>query len=354
MLHCRRRAPGFVHGDLKPSNLLIDVGAGFRLKLTDFGIATSLELGEPECIRDLGTPFYRAPEGWDGRGKSAESDIYALGLILSEMFTGSHPFDGLTSVEEIKVRQAQGIKLPLFAVSGAETLPALIGRCLATSPSDRPTLEEIAGALDVAADDETPTAEREQRLALDWNNKGTALTALGKHRDAIASYVKALSLHGENRAAWANLALSFSKIGSLQDAEKAYKKCLSFPDAPASVHANYAAHLIRYCELDPQVAFQLALQHCDKAIRSDPNCADAWCNKAAALNSLGRYQDAAEAAQAARRLSPAKPYALVELAFAHWKLGKWRSARKFVEKALTADPNFGPAKDLKKMLRNRR
>ncbi|MEM6989110.1 MAG: serine/threonine-protein kinase [Myxococcota bacterium] len=77
---------GVLHRDLKPSNVMID-GEG-RLKIADFGLAALAgELGEHE-IRD-GTPAYQAPEQARGEAVTERSDLFALGLILREMFVGS-------------------------------------------------------------------------------------------------------------------------------------------------------------------------------------------------------------------------------------------------------------------------
>ena len=76
---------GVLHRDLKPANVLID-GRG-RARIADFGLA-----GFAEERRDgqgiAGTPGYMAPEQYAGKGTSTRSDIYALGLVLYELFTG--------------------------------------------------------------------------------------------------------------------------------------------------------------------------------------------------------------------------------------------------------------------------
>src|SRR6201985_438448 len=80
-----------VHRDIKPQNVLID--AEGRAKLTDFGISRQLEQdGMTATGRVLGTTDYVAPEQAMGRGTDQRSDIYALGVVLFEMFTGQVPF----------------------------------------------------------------------------------------------------------------------------------------------------------------------------------------------------------------------------------------------------------------------
>jgi serine/threonine-protein kinase len=80
-----------VHRDVKPQNVLID--AEGRAKVTDFGIARSLEAeGLTATGRVLGTTDYVAPEQALGEATTAQSDVYSLGICLFEMLTGDVPF----------------------------------------------------------------------------------------------------------------------------------------------------------------------------------------------------------------------------------------------------------------------
>jgi hypothetical protein len=81
---------GVLHRDLKPSNVMID-GRG-RARLTDFGLA--ITTGEPSGGPIAGTPAYMAPEQRAGEPVTVRSDLYALGLVLFELFTGRPAFRG--------------------------------------------------------------------------------------------------------------------------------------------------------------------------------------------------------------------------------------------------------------------
>ncbi len=86
---------GIVHGDIKPSNLLMTSDG--QIKLSDFGLS---RFGSDETQLDkvAGTPAYLAPELFSGLASSSQSDMYALGVTLFELTFGRLPFSGTTSI----------------------------------------------------------------------------------------------------------------------------------------------------------------------------------------------------------------------------------------------------------------
>ena len=86
---------GVVHRDLKPENIMVD--AEDRIKLIDFGIASlagARRLTFGKLSQVMGTPDYISPEQVKGKRGDARSDIYATGVMLYEMLTGTTPFPG--------------------------------------------------------------------------------------------------------------------------------------------------------------------------------------------------------------------------------------------------------------------
>lgn len=135
---------GILHRDLKPANVMID-GRG-RAKITDFGLAALARENGGEDP-SAGTPAYMSPEQLAGREFSARSDLYALGLVLYELFTGKPPFSGRTLDEIIRQRGQSTPGSPSDQVEGFDpAVERAILRCLENDPNRRP-----GSALAVAA-----------------------------------------------------------------------------------------------------------------------------------------------------------------------------------------------------------
>ncbi len=158
-------AQGVLHRDIKPANIMID--ARGELRITDFGLAGLADQLEGAEIRN-GTPAYMAPEQLTGQEVSVQSDLYAVGLVLYEMFTGKLPFEGNTVAEVTKLRQENRLTNPSTLVHDLDkTVERAILRCLDADPRQRPASAlALAGSLPggdplaaALADGETPSPE---------------------------------------------------------------------------------------------------------------------------------------------------------------------------------------------------
>ena len=136
---------GVLHRDLKPANVMIDADGNVRI--TDFGIAGLIEEIRDEDVR-AGTPAYMSPEQLAGQELTVRSDIYSLGLVLYELFTGKKVFDAPTLVQLLQLRKRDATPTtPSTLVRDIDPLvERAILRCLENEPDKRP-----ASAIQVAA-----------------------------------------------------------------------------------------------------------------------------------------------------------------------------------------------------------
>ena len=135
---------GVLHRDLKPANVMID-GRG-RARITDFGLASVVGEQGPADVRS-GTPQYMAPEQLQGREVSVRSDLYALGLVLYEIFTGKRAREAGSLAELMRLHQESTPVNPSSFVADLDPLvERVILQCLDPDPEERPI-----SALAVAA-----------------------------------------------------------------------------------------------------------------------------------------------------------------------------------------------------------
>ena len=134
---------GFLHRDLKPANVMLD-GRG-QVKITDFGLAGLAEGFSGAEIR-AGTPTYMAPEQLAGREVTLKSDIYSLGVVLYELFTGKPAYKAGSAAELSTLHETTPTN-PSTVVDGLDpAVERVILRCMEQDPDRRPQ-----SALAVAA-----------------------------------------------------------------------------------------------------------------------------------------------------------------------------------------------------------
>jgi WD40 repeat protein/serine/threonine protein kinase len=162
-----------LHRDLKPENVILPRDG--RLRVVDFGLATAqvTEHEKPDAraeptspeqqgaslsgdsislsqtrARVVGTPRYIAPEIWKRGDPSPASDVWALGMILYELFSGRHPYRALSRVEIYRTVRSDE---PIPPLPGTDVFPTelieTVSRCLEKDPQRRTSAARVAGTL---------------------------------------------------------------------------------------------------------------------------------------------------------------------------------------------------------------
>ncbi len=160
---------GVVHRDLKPDNVFLVSRAGKRdfVKLVDFGIAKLRNAagggsgaGDTQSGQIVGTPEYMAPEQCDDGTIDARTDVYSLGVIAFELFTGRLPFQGRTVTQLLLAHLQQRPPAPSTLAPGLDgELERLVLRMLEKAPEARPadmatvaaTLRQVRDRLEARA-----------------------------------------------------------------------------------------------------------------------------------------------------------------------------------------------------------
>jgi serine/threonine protein kinase len=146
---------GVVHRDFKSSNVMLvrASDASLRVVVTDFGLACGVRPGEtgdlPPETGMVGSPLYMAPEQVTGAPVSTATDVYALGIVLYEMVTGTLPFVGDGQVDSAHQRLQQAPEPPSVRRPGLNPRwESAILRCLEVAPSRRfARVEDVLRAL---------------------------------------------------------------------------------------------------------------------------------------------------------------------------------------------------------------
>jgi len=133
-----------VHRDLKPGNIMLRNDG--TVALIDFGISKSAAMPTADGRIISGTPYYMSPEQANGEPTDERTDLYALGVIVYQMLTGTKPYSG-EDADKILHNQREA-PIPTLP-AGLESYQSLIERLLAKNPAERfPSARELGGLIE--------------------------------------------------------------------------------------------------------------------------------------------------------------------------------------------------------------
>jgi eukaryotic-like serine/threonine-protein kinase len=166
-------AAGVVHRDLKASNVaVVKDGDAPQVKLLDFGIAKLLrntpgERGLTAVGQRIGTPYAMSPEQIRGGAIDARTDIYALGVLLFQLFTGRYPFMSDDPVEMERLHVEAPPPRPSALAPTSPAVDAVVLRCLEKDPAKRfPDVGSLLTALRAAVRGTVKAARQKRGVAI--------------------------------------------------------------------------------------------------------------------------------------------------------------------------------------------
>ena len=139
---------GIVHRDIKPANIM--VVSGTNIKVADFGAAFLKSGSEPQIESGVGSPYYMSPEQVNGEALGHQSDMFSLGVVLYELFTGKRPFTADSLPELFKKILSDAPAPPSSLRQGvSQDVDRILLQMMGKTLADRyPTWAELA--LDIA------------------------------------------------------------------------------------------------------------------------------------------------------------------------------------------------------------
>lgn len=315
---------GLVHGDLKPSNLMIEPGG--QIRILDFGLSLRFDIlatSSAPLSQPVGTIMYMAPERFNGTAPSARSDVYALGVILYELVCGMRPHAGLNGLALAAAHLHSDSSTWTYPDSVDAALVALIRAMTARQPHQRlGSMEQVVQRLARVASAAPPGIRiprwrwklKPSRLGA-WTALAVTVIALGAWR--LAPYAGAVM---ETAAPFSETqhirdgleALkSADRRGNLDKANAHFSSVLvNRPSNTAAVAGMALVYALRYGgDGQDDVWMNKAVASAQQALRLDPHLALAHVANGWALDAQGRHEQALQALERAVRIDPGNFFA---------------------------------------------
>ncbi len=183
---------------MKPSNVLVEEGPQISVRLLDFGLAQFDDADTLTAVGDVpGTLAYISPERLRGQDATAESDVWAVGVILWETLVGEHPFWGIPLPQVAAAIESGAPPLQSKRPDLSPAVVQAVASALSTDPRRRPSAGELAATLRTV---EAPRARRaparKTAPAVERGIRPATLLAIPLERKVVPAALTALAAAG--------------------------------------------------------------------------------------------------------------------------------------------------------------
>ena len=178
---------GIIHRDIKPENILISRDG--RIKVADFGLARNMAMGQTLTVESsvvLGSVSYLSPEQVQRGVADARSDIYAIGILLFEMLTGSKPYSGETPIQ-IAYRHVNDRIPNIQTINSAvpASLAELVYEATAPNPDHRP--KDAENLLNKLKDIQAKIDPKRRQMSLELDLPPMAIKKSKRRKVSVTS-----------------------------------------------------------------------------------------------------------------------------------------------------------------------
>ncbi len=354
---CEAHDAKLIHGDIKPANLMLEPGG--QVRIMDFGLARKIDPQATESVvfdQTEGTIAYLAPELMMGSTLSPQSDVYALGVVMYELLTGTRPFSHLSGLALAAAHIQSSSKLWPFGSDASPGVTALVRAMTARQPEERlASMQAVREAVqrlrqDVSAVPATTSARVGARLCKKSKAAlaigiGAVVVALGgamangslgdwyQHNDPFFSEAKAMD-------AGLTALKTFERPASLDLAVRNFSAILERNPrhAAAAAGLSFAYCFKQTSERRDAAWLQRADASAQLAIKLDDQLAMAYAAQSTVRGGQRRYPEALSLADRALRLDPLNWFGLIAKVGALTNSRRYGEAEKTLIKAITIYP----------------